>query len=143
MSGATIGGCPVAMTAFSWKGVRFSPIALGVGSRYVNLVQLKETGGVVSVSAAELARIPAQMERTRGIRHAVRSCLTAGNFKGRRAAICLKGEDIFVQHQRLQLEGKGDVKEKILDEKQLGISSFKLVLNYLKIIPNVDNHLKN
>jgi len=80
------------------------------------MVQLKDLRGDVSLYKAESAPIPAEEDRAVALKSACRACLSGGEFKGRFAALCLEGEDVFIQHQRLNIEGSADPEKKIRDE---------------------------
>lgn len=104
------------MKHLQWRNVRYSPITLGFGSHYVHMAQLKSTCNEIYLSAAETVPLPQASDRLRSICEAVRSGLATGKFKGRHAALCLKGDDLFVQHQRLSVESSKNVETQIREE---------------------------
>lgn len=106
----------MAMSGLVPRRTRYSPITVGIGSHFVHMAQLKEMGGEMSVSAKAYAPIDAEIDADLAVDRALRSCLNAADFRGRRAAICLKGDDIFVQHQRLHIDGTVDAISRIREE---------------------------
>jgi Tfp pilus assembly PilM family ATPase len=98
------------------RRTRYSPITMGIGSHFVHMAQLKVSGGEISVSAKAFAPIETDVDAALAIERAIRSCLNAADFRGHRAAICLKGDDIFVQHQRLHLDPNVDAISRIREE---------------------------
>ncbi len=104
------------MKGWNWKGTRYSPIVIGIGSHFVHMVQLKEREGEITRIAAEAVPIDSGDDRVKSVAQAVRTSLGTGAFKGGRAALCLKGSDIFIQHQRMSLEGVKDVAKRVREE---------------------------
>jgi len=105
------------MTKGGWKGTRYSPISICIGNDTIHLIQLKEMRGDFSIIAAESAEIIPDSNREKAIYNAIHSCLSEGEFKGTKTALCLTGnDDIFVQHQRLSRDAKGAIEDRIMDE---------------------------
>ncbi|MBU0754419.1 MAG: pilus assembly protein PilM, partial [Planctomycetes bacterium] len=100
----------------AWKSSRYSPITLGIGSRWIHLVQMKEQGQDYSLAAAEAVPLSKGPDRAEAVFQAVKKALATGKFKGRRAALCLKGDDLFVQHQRVSREGGKQVEDRLREE---------------------------
>ncbi|MFH2000637.1 MAG: pilus assembly protein PilM [Planctomycetota bacterium] len=113
------------MSLMHWKGDDYSPIAIGIGSHFVHLVQLRLNAGEAFLQAAASTPVPVELDRAKALTAAIRACLSAADFKGRRAALCLKGEDLYIQHQRMVLDTKGDSENKIKEELRRNVS-FKL-----------------
>jgi type IV pilus assembly protein PilM len=98
------------------KAVHYSPITVGLGSHYVHVVQVKKTGDKIVLCAADAAPIPEDPDRRKAVTQVLDNLILAGRFRGRQAALCLKGDDLFVQHQRMSLEGPKDVEERVREE---------------------------
>lgn len=110
------------MNLMPFRGDDLTPIAIGIGSHFVHMVQMKRRGGKILLQAAASTSIPPEFDRVKAVTHAVQACLSAGEFRGKQVALCLKGEDIYIQHQRMVLDTKGDSQNKIKEELRRNIS---------------------
>jgi type IV pilus assembly protein PilM len=98
------------------KTVQYSPITVGMGTHYIHAVQLKKYGDRIGIGAADAAPLPEDPDRKKAVARVLDDLIHTGAFRGKKAALCLKGDDLFVQHQRMSLEGPKDVEERVREE---------------------------
>ena len=104
------------MREWPWNPTRYSPVTVGIGGRYVHLLQLREREGRVSLHAAERISLPPEGEGIRSVVRAVRPVLETGVFHGRRALLCLKGGDLYIQHQRFSRDESTPIETRVREE---------------------------
>jgi len=88
---------------------RPGPIGLDVGSEGVKLLQLRRSGGKISVAAAAHSRFPQNSSgpdsdpaaRIQLATQAVRDAISRGGFRGRNTVSCLRSDELAIKNVRL------------------------------------------
>lgn len=123
----------------SLSASNLSPICIRVGRKSVYLLQARFDQGTITAFNSETATIEdADADRDRAVIRAIAYCLGKGEFKGRKAALVLSGDDVLVEHKRIPLNGEDgapvDVETKLLEELRLG-NSCDIDSSYMRYLP--------
>jgi type IV pilus assembly protein PilM len=94
----------------------FSPISVRIGLKSVQLLQIRSNQGKpVGFNTESIPIEGSGDEGDRAITKALRAGLKKGNFRGRKAVLCLCGEDVLIQHQRIKVEDGEEIGDDIID----------------------------
>ncbi len=116
-----------------------SPISVRVGQKSVYLLQARFHQGAIAAFNSESATIEeSDSDRDRAIAKAIAYCLAKGEFKSRKAALILGGDDVLVEHKRIPVgatdEAQKDVETRLFEELRLS-NTCDIENSYMRYLP--------